>query len=57
MGAVVRDFDGDQHLDWFVMAIFLPDDPYLANGNRLMLGAGSGQLWDVSHESGVRDGG
>jgi hypothetical protein len=55
MGAVVSDFNGDLHLDWFVTAIAYPPSGFVSNGNRLMLGDGLGQLRDVTGSAGLED--
>lgn len=57
MGSVVADFDGDKHMDWFVSAVFFPVAMDNTNGNRLMLGDGTGVMRDVTHSSGAADGG
>lgn len=57
MGAVVGDFNGDHHLDWFVTAAWFPGETYNSNGNRLMFGDGRGTLTDVTTTTGVGDGG
>ena len=56
MGAVVADFNGDHHFDWFVTAIELPTAPIDTDGNRLLLGDGQAGAprRDRRHRSEVR---
>ena len=63
MGSAIADFNGDGMLDWFVSAIFDPDEPcfgrrcsWNSSGNRLYLNNGDRTFADVTETAGVRDG-
>ena len=63
MGSVLRDIDGDGHVDWFVTSISYPTDDCPVSGftgcsgNRLYLGNGDFTFRDATDELGVRDAG
>jgi hypothetical protein len=64
MGSTFADFDGDGHLDWYVSAIFSPDDDVECGnpvcgrgGNRLYRSIGPRCFEDVAEEYGVHIGG
>jgi enediyne biosynthesis protein E4 len=64
MGSVLRDLDGDGHLDWFITGISFPNAdescPILAisgcTGNRLYRNRGDGTFEDRTDEFGLRHG-
>ncbi len=63
MGSVLRDIDGDGHVDWFVTSISYPTDDCPVSGftgcsgNRLYLGDGEFGFRDATDELGLRDAG
>jgi hypothetical protein len=64
MGGTFGDYDGDGLLDWFVAAIFDPDDTcasepcrWGASGNRLYHNDGNRRFSDATDAAGVRAGG
>jgi hypothetical protein len=64
MGSTFGDFDGDGHLDWYVTAIFSPDDDVECGnpvcgrgGNRLYRSVGPRCFEDVAEDYGVHIGG
>jgi len=63
MGSAIGDYDGDGDLDWFVTAIFDPDEiceteicGWSYSGNRLYRNEGGRSFTDVTDAAGVRDG-
>lgn len=64
MGSTFGDYDGDGHLDWYVSAIFSPDEDVECGnpicgrgGNRLYRSVGPRCFEDVAEELGVHIGG
>jgi hypothetical protein len=64
MGSTFGDFDGDGHLDWYVTAIFSPDEDVECGnpvcgrgGNRLYRSVGPRCFEDVAEDYGVHIGG
>ncbi len=55
MGSTLGDYDGDGDLDWFVSAIYHPNEP--GTGNRLFRYDGGRVFTDVTSAEGVEDGG
>jgi hypothetical protein len=55
MGSTLGDYDGDGDLDWFVSAIYHPNEP--GTGNRLFRYDGGRVFTDVTSAEGVLDGG
>lgn len=55
MGSTLGDYDGDGDLDWFVSAIYHPNEP--GTGNRLFRYDGGRVFTDVTSAEGVVDGG
>lgn len=61
MGSALGDVDGDGDLDWFVSAIYYPEDvegcEWGRSGNRLFRHEDDRTFVDVTDDAGVRDGG